>query len=138
MLRLRRGIVNKRSDSNSILNIQSSSSKFLDCIRTVPQIRRKVSMNSTVNGSSESWSCFAELNSTASKIGGTITYCLIIIVSLAANSLIVMIVYRTPNIREPINYFIANMASPDLLIPIFWIPRNLSYLHTNYLFSYRW
>ena len=91
-------------------------------------------MNSTVNGSSESWSCFAELNSTASKIGGTITYCLIIIVSLAANSLIVIIVYRTPNLREPINYFIANMASSDLLIPIFWIPRNLSYLNTNYLF----
>ncbi|CAH3187146.1 unnamed protein product [Porites evermanni] len=86
-------------------------------------------MNSTANGSSGSWSC---LNSTASKIGGTVTYCLIFIVSLVANSLIVMIVYKTPNVRKPINFFIANMASSDLLYPIFWIPWNLSYLHANW------
>ena len=45
-----------------------------------------------------------------------------------------MIVYKTPNLRKPINYFIANMASSDLLFPIFWIPWNLSHLHTNYSF----
>ena len=88
-------------------------------------------MNSTANGSSGSWSCFDQLNSTASKIGGTVTFCLIFIVSLVANSLIVMIVYKTPNLRKPINYFIANMASSDLLFPIFWISWNLSSLHTN-------
>ena len=42
-----------------------------------------------------------------------------------------MIVYKTPNLRKPINYFIANMASSDLLFPIFWIPWFLSSLHTN-------
>ena len=88
-------------------------------------------MNSTANGSSGSWSCFDQLNSTASKIGGTVSYCLIFIVSLVANSLIVMIVYKTPNLRKPINYFIANMASSDLLYQIIVIPRNLSHLHTN-------
>ena len=90
-------------------------------------------MNSTANGSSESSSCFTQLNSTAWKIGGTVTYCLFIIVSLVANSLIVMIVYKTPNLRKPINYFIANMASSDLLFPIFTIPRNMSQLHTTSL-----
>ncbi|CAH3029779.1 unnamed protein product [Porites evermanni] len=98
------------------------------------QFRRyvaKLSMNSTANGSRGSWSCFTQLNSTAWKIGATVTYCLFIIVSLAANSLIVMIVYKTPNLRKPINYFIANMASSDLLVPIFFIPWRLSYLHTN-------
>ena len=89
-------------------------------------------MNSAANGSIKSWSCFDQfLNSTALKIGGTVTYCLFIIVSLAANSLIVMIVYKTPNLRKPINYFIANMASSDLLYPIFLMPWNLSFLHTN-------
>ena len=88
-------------------------------------------MNSTRNGSSESWNCFDQLNSSAWKIGGTVTYSLIIIVSLAANSLIVMIVYKTSNLRKPINYFIANMASSDLLFPIFWITWNLSQMHTN-------
>ena len=89
-------------------------------------------MNSTANGSRGSQNCF-HLNSTAWKIGGTVTYCLFIIVSLAANSLIVIIVYKTPNLRKPINYFIANMASSDLLFPIFTIPWNLSRLHTTSL-----
>ena len=88
-------------------------------------------MNSTANGSSGSWNCFAQLNSTASKIGGTVTLCLIFVVSLVANSLIVMIVYKTPNLRKPINFFIANMASSDLLYPIFSIPFKLSHLHDN-------
>ena len=91
----------------------------------------KLSMNSTANGSSGSWSCFDQFNFTTWNIGRTVTYCLFIIVSLAANSLIVMIVYKTPNLRKPINYFIANMASSDLLYPIFVIPWNLSSLHTN-------
>ena len=85
-------------------------------------------MNSTVNGSSGSWSC---LNFSALKIGGTVAFCLIIIVSLVANSLIVILVCKTPNLKKPINYFIANMALSDLLYPIFVIPWNLSYLHTN-------
>ena len=88
-------------------------------------------MNSTANGSSGSWNCFAQLNSTASKIGGTVTLCLIFVVSLVANSLMVVIVYKTPNLRKPINFFIANMASSDLLYPIFGIPWKLSHLHTN-------
>ncbi|CAH3196116.1 unnamed protein product [Porites evermanni] len=86
-------------------------------------------MNSTANGSSGYWSCF---NFTAWKIGGTVTFCLIFIVSLVANSLIVAIVYKTPNLKKPINYFFANMASSDLLYPIFVIPWNLSHLHINY------
>ena len=90
-------------------------------------------MNSTSNGSSKSWSC---LNFTALKIGGTLIYCLIIIVSLVANSLIVIIVCKTPNLKKPINYFIANMALSDLLFPIFVIPWRLSNLHTNRYHSF--
>ena len=88
-------------------------------------------MNSTANGSSGSWNC---LNFSALKIGGTVAFCPIIIVSLVAKSLIVILVCKTPNLKKPISYFIANMALSILLYPIFWIPRNLSYLHTNYLF----
>ena len=85
-------------------------------------------MNSTANGSSGSWSC---LNFSAWKIGGTVSYCLIIIVSLVANSLIVIIVCETPNLKKPINYFIPNMASSDLLYPIFSIPFKLPLMHAN-------
>ena len=88
----------------------------------------KLSMNSATNRSSGSWCC---LNFTALKIGGIVTYCLIIIVSLVANSLIVIIVCKTPNLKKPINYFIANMASSDLLYPLSWIPLRLSGFHTD-------
>ena len=87
-------------------------------------------MNSTTwNGSIESSSCFS---TTAYKIGQTIALSLILAVSLMANSFIVLIVYKTPTLRKPINYFIANMAMSDLLSSIFKPTLNLSEIHTNY------
>ena len=134
MLWLRRGleIVNKSSATQTAYAIYRAviQSYLTACVRLCRYVA-KLSMNSTANGFRGSWSCFDQLNSTAWKIGGTVTYCLFIIVSLVANSLIVMIVYKTPNLKKPINYFIANMASSDLLFPIFSIPWNLSHLHTN-------
>ena len=134
MLWLRGGlaIVNKSSATQTAYAVYRAviQSYLTACV----QFRRyvaKLSMNSTANGSSQSSSCFTQLNSTAWKIGGTVTYCLFMIVLLAANSLIVTIVYKTPNLRKPINYFIANMASSDLLFPIFWIPLKLSKLNAT-------
>ena len=134
MLWLRRGlaIVNKSSATQTAYAVYRAviQSYLTACVRLCRYVA-KLSMNSTANGSSGSWSCFDQLNSTARKIGGTVTYCLIFIVSLVANSLIVMIVYKTPNLRKPINFFIANMASSDLLYAIFWVPWSLSHLHSN-------
>ena len=136
MLWLRRGliVVNKSSATQTAYAVYRAviQGYLTACVRLCRYVA-KLSMNSTANGSSGSWSCFDLLNPTAWKIGGTVTYCLIFIVSLVANSLIVMIVYKTPNLRKPINYFIANMASSDLLFPIFFIPWNLSRLHTTSL-----
>ena len=134
MLWLRRGltIANKSSATQTAYSIYRAVIQSL--LTACVQFRRyvaKLTMNSTANGSSQSSSCFTQLNSTAWKIGGTVSYCLFIIVALVANSLIVMTVYKTPNLRKPINFFITNMASSDLLYPIFSIPWNLSRLHTN-------
>ena len=86
-------------------------------------------MNSTTgNGSIEYSSYFS---TTARKIGGTVALSLILAVSLMANSFIVLIVYRTPTLRKPMNYFIANMAMSDLLYSIFLIPFYLSAFHTT-------
>ena len=86
-------------------------------------------MNSTTgNGSIEYSSCFS---TTAFKIGGIVALSLILAVSLMANSFIVLIVYRTPTLRKPINYFIANMAMSDLLYSLFQVPFRLSMLHTT-------
>ena len=61
-------------------------------------------------------------NPAAEKIGKTFAYCLIFIVSLAGNTVIGIIVYKTKTMRKPINFFIVNMAMSDLLVPIFLIP----------------
>ena len=85
-------------------------------------------MNITVNGSS-SWSCSSLINLEAGKIGATVAFSLVLVVSLIGNLLIVLIVYKTPTLRKPINMLIANMAMSDLLFPIFSFPVRLAYLH---------
>ena len=82
-------------------------------------------MNATVNGSS---SCPISVDSTAEKIGKSLAYSLLFVVSLVGNSFIAVIVYRTQAMRKPINYFITNMAMSDLLYPIFVFPRVLTEL----------
>ena len=90
---------------------------------------RKMSANVTamVNGTQSMSSCF---NPTARRIGETFAYCLLFVVSLAANTLIGIIVYRTKTLRTPINILIVNMALSDLLFPIFLFPQILVRLHT--------
>ena len=88
-------------------------------------------MNATANGSS-SWSCSSSLmSSAAAKTGKTIALSLILVVSLVGNSLIGIIVYKTPNLRKPINFLIANMTLSDLLYPIFLFPSRLTLLHLD-------
>ena len=86
------------------------------------------SMSITVNGSS-SWSCSSLINLEAGKIGATVALSLLLVVSLIGNLLIVLIVYKTPTLRKPINMLIANMAMSDLLFPIFSFPFRLAYFH---------
>ena len=89
-----------------------------------------VSMNTTANGSSF-WSCSSLINPEALKVGATVAYSLILVVSLIGNSLIVLIVYKTATFRKTINMLIANMAMSDLLYPIFPIPVRLTELHVG-------
>ena len=87
----------------------------------------EVVMNTTVNRSS----CSFLSSPTAQKIGETFAYYLIFVVSLVGNSFIGIVVYKTQTLRKPINYFIVNMAMSDLLFPIFFCPRNLTYLYVD-------
>ena len=80
-----------------------------------------------VNGTQSMSSCF---NPTARRIGGTFAYCLLFVVSLAVNTFIGIIVYRTKTLRTPINISIVNMALSDLLYPIFLFPKIFVELNT--------
>ena len=90
---------------------------------------QKMSANVTAmtNGTQSMSSCF---NPTARRIGETFAYCLLFVVSLAANSFIGIIVYRTKTLRTPINILIVNMALSDLLYPIFLFPKIFVELNT--------
>jgi len=70
-------------------------------------------------------------NHTAGKMGKTVVYCLIFLVSLAGNIVIGIIVYKTKTMRKPINFFIVNMAMSDLLFPLFLIPREIQLLYID-------
>ena len=74
----------------------------------------------------ELWVCSSLINVSALKIGQTIGYSLILGFSLFGNSIIGLTVYKTPKLRKPINYLIANMAISDMLLPFFTIPLRLS------------
>ena len=87
-------------------------------------------MNTTANRSSSS-GCSSLVNPEALKVGETVAYSLILVVSLVGNSLIVLIVYKTPNLRKTINMLIANMAMSDLLYPIFLFPVRLAEMHVG-------
>ena len=87
-------------------------------------------MNTTANRSSSS-GCSSLVNPEALKVGETVAYSVILVVSLVGNSLIVLIVYKTPTLRKPINMLIANMAMSDLLYPIFLFPVRLTEMHVG-------
>ena len=70
-------------------------------------------------------------NPTAKKVGTTFAYCLIFLVALVGNTVIGIIVYKTKTMRKPSNFLIANMAMSDLVIPIFWIPRDIQLLYID-------
>jgi len=84
--------------------------------------------NTTVNGTQPS-SCSS--NPTAEKIGKTVAYCLIFLVSMAGNTVIGVIVYKSKTKRKPINFFIVNMAMSDLLVPIILMPREIQTLYID-------
>ena len=93
-------------------------------------VEKSVSMNATVNGSSF-WRCSGLINPEAEKIGATVSYSLSFVFALVGNFLLVLIVYKTPTLRKPINLLIANMAMSDLLYPTFLFPVQLAEMHVG-------
>ena len=85
-------------------------------------------VTTTMNGTQSMSSCF---NPTARRIGETFAYCLLFLVSLAGNTFIAMIVFKTKSLGKPIHFLIVNMTMSDMLVPIFLFPRNLVLLYTR-------
>ena len=88
----------------------------------------RMSANVAATGTQSMSSCF---NLSVERIGYTFANCRLFAVSLTGNALIGIVVYKTRSLRNPVNYFIANIAISDLLFPIFLIPQVLVQLNTN-------
>ena len=74
-------------------------------------------MNTTA-GVSSSQSFPSLINPVAEKLEKTVAYTPIAVLALAGNSLIGIIVCKTPTLRKQIHPLIVNMAMSDLLYPI--------------------
>ena len=59
---------------------------------------------------------------TPSKSFQITTYTLILLSSLFGSSLVVAVFYRNKTLRQPVNYFILNMAISDLILPVLILP----------------
>ena len=88
-------------------------------------------MNNTTETASMIVVCNNVINVSGLKIGLTIGYSLIIVLSLAGNSAIGVIFYKTPSLRKPINYLIINMAMSDLISPFITVPWFLVRFYTS-------
>lgn len=85
--------------------------------------------NTTVNGAHPA-NCFNISGyPAAERIGKTLGYCFLLVVSLLGNCFIGVIVYRKKTMRKTINFLIVNMAMSDLIYPIFVFPQILTELH---------
>ena len=92
-------------------------------------------LNATVNpNGTQSQKCYNPSSLKAAKIGKSFACCLFLVVSLAGNTLIVIIIYKTKTLRTTTNYFILNMAMSDLLLPILVFPWSLVEMYEGFWF----
>ena len=71
----------------------------------------------------------------AVKATEILVFSVILLSSLVGNSLIITIVWKRPELRKTVNYFIVNMAVSDFLLAVMSIPVRLAQSATS---SYQW
>ena len=59
----------------------------------------------------------------------TLAYSVLSILTLGGNSLVIAVIYRNRNLRTVINFLILNMATSDLLIPVFELTRRIKQIY---------
>lgn len=74
--------------------------------------------------------CFVN-DSIAVKVARVTAYCILMIASLAGNSVIIAVVWKERRMRKTINFFIVNMCVADLLITLY-MPRVISISYAGY------
>ena len=71
--------------------------------------------------------------SLAGKIAEILVFFLILLSSLVGNTLIIIIVFKCPALRNTVNYFIVNMSVSDFMFPLVSIPVRIAEIMTSSL-----
>ena len=85
--------------------------------------------NSTGNNASNNLICPRHQETVTTQTIKTLAYCLIILLSLAGNSVVIVTVWRNISMRSVTNLFIANLAASDLLITFLGMPNMITQLY---------
>lgn len=92
--------------------------------------------DSTPRNYSEEICCSDSFNLDANaKVGQTLAYVAIVILSLTGNSLIAAVFYKEKNLRTTVDYFILNMACSDVLFALTGAPRRITEILSS---PYEW
>ena len=68
----------------------------------------------------------------ATQVTKTLAYSIIILLSLAGNSIVIITVWRNMSMRSVTNLFIANLAASDLLITLLGMPNMVTQLYLGF------
>ena len=98
----------------------------------VPPIDTSSNVNNT-SSLQNNFTCYYSNDSLPIQIVKIIALAVMLLSSLVGNTLILIIVYRRPQLKRTINFFIVNMAVSDLLFPLTTIPFYITETASNSL-----
>ena len=111
---------------NQFLSVNFKWSLPIGRIRTALSVSRiLVKTTAAINKTQSMSNC----NNPAANSDKTLACCLPFSVSLAGNTFVEIIAFKTKTLKKPINFLIVNMAISDMFVPIFLFPRILVWLH---------
>ncbi|XP_068700995.1 QRFP-like peptide receptor [Montipora foliosa] len=88
--------------------------------------------NSTGNVTSQNSICPQHQETVATQTVKTLAYSVIILLSLAGNSIVIVTVWRNISMRSVTNLFIANLAASDLLITFLGMPNMITQVYLGF------
>lgn len=83
-------------------------------------------------GNETDWVCPVYQETVATRVAKTLAYSIIILLSLAGNSIVIITVWRNISMRSVTNLFIANLAASDLLITFLGMPNMITQLYLGF------
>ena len=104
-------------------------------------MEKTYSINLSINATNNTYHSSLQHNFTCHYSNDTLpiqtvkilVFLVILLSSLVGNTLIIIIVYRRPELKKTINYFIVNMAVSDFIFPFTAIPFNILEIASNSL-----